>query len=189
MENSSSTTTSKPLSRFNSATVVNRGKRTGSPRRFFRRLGFNSATVVNRGKRRIAFVPVSTPSKLQFGHGGEPWKTGTSRGTGRRCTSLQFGHGGEPWKTTSADDAARASYALQFGHGGEPWKTARGGQSSMAWLRLQFGHGGEPWKTIAGAVGRACRSGFNSATVVNRGKPVSPRRRAPLAPASIRPRW
>ena len=61
---------------------------------------------------------------------------------------LQFGHGGEPWRTSNWHEIAGRADVLQFGHGGEPWRTARTdtGLGVMAGL-LQFGHGGEPWRT------------------------------------------
>ena len=60
---------------------------------------------------------------LQFGHGGEPWRTGGEYSRTCYLGALQFGHGGEPWRTAVKMTVASMAVVLQFGHGGEPWRT------------------------------------------------------------------
>ena len=67
--------------------------------------------------------------------------------------TLQFGHGGEPWRTFAWVRSDNTASLLQFGHGGEPWRTAYKFSSKSILVPLQFGHGGEPWRTDAVSVG------------------------------------
>ena len=120
----------------------------------WRALSFNSATAVNRGEPSRTADRAFASEPLQFGHGGEPWRTAfapPSR-TRTRGGMLQFGHGGEPWRTRVVVGRPAEPGRLQFGHGGEPWRTV----SVWAFAppspsMLQFGHGGEPWRTAARA--------------------------------------
>ena len=120
-------------------------------------------------------VPAFTCA-LQFGHGGEPWRTQSRMPSEVSDFALQFGHGGEPWRTTRAVQTPSSRYLLQFGHGGEPWRTPRCTSAAGRTLSfnsatavnrgelrdavlpvlsrhgLQFGHGGEPWRTVPGAL-------------------------------------
>ena len=109
---------------------------------------------------------------LQFGHGGEPWRTrpsGTARGiegsSFNSATAVNRGeHGGRvmPCPTCSGFNSATAVNRGELGVLGEftPF---------YGWL--QFGHGGEPWRTWPGRrrIGTAPHC-FNSATAVNRGE-------------------
>ena len=63
--------------RFNSATAVNRGEPARSGPRPANQISFNSATAVNRGEP-CGSLPIRLKPRarqLQFGHGGEPWRT------------------------------------------------------------------------------------------------------------------
>ena len=76
MENSRGTPHARFIaSGFNSATAVNRGEPCARPTR--RRPGcrFNSATAVNRGEPYLKTKKIGGVYMLQFGHGGEPWRT------------------------------------------------------------------------------------------------------------------
>ena len=59
---------------------------------------------------------------LQFGHGGEPWRTGTS---GKITSNLQcFNSATAVNRGERISDPVPVSLSgLQFGHGGEPWRT------------------------------------------------------------------
>ena len=51
----------------------------------------------NPGRREVTVHP---RNGLQFGHGGEPWRTvGGLKVQLKLLAELQFGHGGEPWRT------------------------------------------------------------------------------------------
>ena len=136
---------------------------------------FNSATAVNRGEPAVAeWCTTCAGESLQFGHGGEPWRTSYLGSVGEgvaRFNSATAVNRGEP---PNAVVGRRMWPALQFGHGGEPWRTRRGrtrrryrparfnsatavnrGEPAGVARRtkcsrsLQFGHGGEPWRTRA----------------------------------------
>src|SRR5262249_22102787 len=66
----------RPGPPFNSATAVSRGERpssaAGRPASFW---SFNSATAVSRGERGRTVKEALAASRLQFGHGSEPWGT------------------------------------------------------------------------------------------------------------------
>ena len=191
MENpAGGSSTTSPTSRFNSATAVNRGERGSGAVRPRHSCSFNSATAVNRGERR--WTRWNTPPRppcfnsatavnrgelvrdeddilaretLQFGHGGEPWRT-----SGWRCTRS---------RSRSFNSATAVNRGERPAHPGRR-ASPRGFNSATAVNR------GE--RRPPGSSGSRSRS-FNSATAVNRGER---RRHADErqyeAAASIRPR-
>ena len=122
--------------RFNSATAVNRGEPSRRSPGSARSSGFNSATAVNRGEPPWVRAGVRTSGWLQFGHGGEPWRTPTPR---RRCGSPSSFNSATAVNRGELDDSQKvwfpAAVELQFGHGGEPWRT-RGGVRGRAVRQL-----------------------------------------------------
>src|SRR5207248_2562437 len=102
-----------------------------------------------RGELLSGSVLSSLEAGLQFGHGGEPWRTAVQRRRRRlavrRFNSATAVSRGEPDRVGMS---VAEAVALQFGHGGEPWRTWLPASGGSTRRRLQFGHGGEPWRTI-----------------------------------------
>ena len=112
-------------------------------------------------------------AQLQFGHGGEPWRTQLLvfvRDV--EYLPLQFGHGGEPWRTTTL--ARRMRRHARFNSATAVNRGEQHGRGLLMWTKARFNSAtavnrGEPaCPVVVAGVLRPCR--FNSATAVNRGE-------------------
>ena len=137
---------------FNSATAVNRGEpRRSRPSSAGARCRFNSATAVNRGEPPTSVGTPVIVRALQFGHGGEPWRTtSTTRMVGSsslrftRFNSATAVNRGEPRPIPTRSRRRTRFNSATAVNRGEPSPRISPGSHSA---RLQFGHGGEPWRT------------------------------------------
>ena len=176
---------------FNSATAVNRGEPARRGSTSCQSVRFNSATAVNRGEPSRAPPPPPETAKLQFGHGGEPWRTldrdsEVERG-GACFNSATAVNRGEP----NRPDEPGTMIPLRFNSAtavnrGEPPGRTRRRYRPARFNSATAVNRGEP---LPGGRPGIVPGGFNSATAVNRGEPHPPAGDADrVAVASIRPR-